>query len=99
MLRISKSLYKNSNPQQDGVDEKIDYLDTWRGFEAVLEQGLVKSIGVSNFNVNQLSRLLANCKVVPAVNQVEVSEKFFFYSRVNLYPFYVIYTFVIDTYY
>ena len=81
------ALYKKSNPQQDGVDEKIDYLDTWRGFEAVLEQGLVKSIGVSNFNVNQLSRLLENCKVIPAVNQVEVSEKFFFYSRVNLYPF------------
>lgn len=58
---------------EDGVDEKIDYLDTWRGFEAVLEQGLVKSIGVSNFTVDQLSRLLKNCKVVPAVNQVEIN--------------------------
>ncbi|CAH2084204.1 unnamed protein product [Euphydryas editha] len=58
---------------QDGVDEKIDYLDTWRGFESVLKQGLVKSIGVSNFNVEQLTRLLANCNVVPAVNQVEIN--------------------------
>ncbi|XP_045457640.1 aldo-keto reductase AKR2E4-like [Melitaea cinxia] len=58
---------------KDGVDEKIDYLDTWRGFESVLKQGLVKSIGVSNFNVEQLIRLLANCNVLPVVNQVEIN--------------------------
>lgn len=59
--------------QQDGVDEKIDYLETWRGFESVLSKGLAKSIGVSNFNVEQMKRLLANCKVPPSTNQVEVS--------------------------
>ncbi|XP_059052812.1 aldo-keto reductase AKR2E4-like [Achroia grisella] len=58
---------------QDGVDEKIDYLETWRGFESVLQKGLVKAIGVSNFNVEQLKRLLANSKVVPASNQVEIN--------------------------
>lgn len=58
---------------QDGVDEKIDYLDTWRGFENVLRQGLVKSIGVSNFNVEQMRRILANCQVKPVVNQVEIN--------------------------
>nr|XP_034838520.1 aldo-keto reductase AKR2E4-like [Maniola hyperantus] len=58
---------------EDGVDEKIDYVDTWRGFESVLKQGLVKTIGVSNFNVEQLTRLLANASVVPAINQVEIN--------------------------
>ncbi|XP_063824212.1 aldo-keto reductase AKR2E4-like [Ostrinia nubilalis] len=58
---------------EDGVDEKIDYLETWRGFEAVLEKGLAKAIGVSNFNVDQLKRVLANCKVPPACNQIEVN--------------------------
>ncbi|XP_046974809.1 aldo-keto reductase AKR2E4-like [Vanessa cardui] len=57
----------------EGVDEKIDYVDTWRGFESVLKQGLVKAIGVSNFNLEQLTRLLANSQVVPAVNQVEIN--------------------------
>ncbi|KAI8441610.1 hypothetical protein MSG28_015178 [Choristoneura fumiferana] len=57
----------------EGVDEKIDYLETWRGFESVLSKGLVRSIGVSNFNVEQLKRLVANCKVKPAVNQVELN--------------------------
>ncbi|XP_028033718.1 aldo-keto reductase AKR2E4-like [Bombyx mandarina] len=58
---------------QEGVDEKIDYLETWRGFEEVLKKGLTKAIGVSNFNIEQMKRLLANCNVPPAVNQIEVN--------------------------
>ncbi|CAH2056486.1 unnamed protein product, partial [Iphiclides podalirius] len=58
---------------QDGVDEKIDYLETYRGLEAVLEKGLAKAIGVSNFNLEQMKRLVANCRVVPAANQIEVN--------------------------
>ncbi|KAL0832743.1 hypothetical protein ABMA28_000918 [Loxostege sticticalis] len=61
---------------EEGVDEKIDYLETWRGFENVLEKGLTKAIGVSNFNVEQLKRLIANSKVVPASNQIEVNLNF-----------------------
>lgn len=58
---------------QEGVDEKIDYLETWRGFEEVLKKGLTRSIGVSNFNIEQMKRLLANCNVPPAVNQIEIN--------------------------
>ncbi|XP_049882807.1 aldo-keto reductase AKR2E4-like isoform X2 [Pectinophora gossypiella] len=58
---------------EEGVDEKIDYLETWKGFEAVLELGLARSIGVSNFNVEQMKRLLENSKVPPAANQVEIN--------------------------
>lgn len=57
----------------EGVDEKIDYLETWRGFEEVLKKGLTRSIGVSNFNIEQMKRLLANCNVPPAVNQIEIN--------------------------
>ncbi|XP_052742991.1 uncharacterized protein LOC112052329 [Bicyclus anynana] len=57
----------------EGEDEKIDYLEAWSGFESVLRQGLVKSIGVSNFNIAQLTRLLAHAKVVPVVNQIEIN--------------------------
>jgi diketogulonate reductase-like aldo/keto reductase len=38
--------------------------------EALQASGKVKSIGVSNFNVLQLERLLSVAKVPPAVNQV-----------------------------
>ena len=45
--------------------------DMWSGLEEALNRSLVKSIGVSNFNITQLERLLKGAKVVPAMNQVE----------------------------
>lgn len=52
------------------------YVDTWRAFEEVLAKGLVKGIGVSNFQPSHLDKLLANCNVVPAINQVELNPSF-----------------------
>ena len=48
------------------------YLDTWKAFEKVYDQGLVKNIGVSNFQPNHLDRLVANAEIKPVVNQVEL---------------------------
>lgn len=49
----------------------VDYVDTWKAFEAVNKKGLTKSIGVSNFNKRQLERLLQNATIVPVTNQIE----------------------------
>jgi len=51
----------------------VDYLDSWRGMEEVAKLGLAKSIGVSNFSIEQLERLLAVSTITPATNQIEVS--------------------------
>ncbi|MFE2866797.1 aldo/keto reductase [Embleya sp. NPDC059259] len=48
------------------------YLDTWRAFEKLLADGRVRTIGVSNFQPDHLTRLLEHTAVVPAVNQVEL---------------------------
>lgn len=53
-------------------DEDIDYLETWRGMEECLKLGLTKSIGLSNFNSQQIDRLLKHATVKPAINQIEV---------------------------
>jgi diketogulonate reductase-like aldo/keto reductase len=48
-------------------------LESWRALEQLLGDGRVRAIGVSNFMVRHLDELLAHAKVVPAVNQIEVS--------------------------
>jgi len=53
------------------IDDTVSMHETWRGMERVLEKGLVKSIGVSNFPVILLQELLSQAKVKPAVNQCE----------------------------
>jgi diketogulonate reductase-like aldo/keto reductase len=54
-------------------------LQTWRALEELYRQGLCRSIGVSNFQVEHLEELLKNYEVVPAVNQVEFSP--FLYQK------------------
>ena len=52
------------------------YVETWRAFERLLADGRVRSIGVSNFEIAHLERLLAETDVTPAVNQVELHPEF-----------------------
>ncbi|WP_433444001.1 aldo/keto reductase [Nonomuraea sp. CA-141351] len=52
------------------------YADTWRAFVHLQEQGLARSIGVSNFTPEQIERLVEETGVWPAVNQVELHPGF-----------------------
>uniref|UniRef100_A0A3Q3WAY6 NADP-dependent oxidoreductase domain-containing protein n=1 Tax=Mola mola TaxID=94237 RepID=A0A3Q3WAY6_MOLML len=77
LVHFPVGLQKNGDelfPRKDGniLTSDIDYVDVWRGMEALKASGKVKSIGVSNFNNLQLERLCSLCKVPPAVNQVEL---------------------------
>jgi len=49
----------------------VDYIETWPAMEELIDAGLAKSIGVSNFNPQQIDRILAICKIQPANNQIE----------------------------
>jgi diketogulonate reductase-like aldo/keto reductase len=51
-------------------------LEAYRALETLLADGKVRAIGVSNFMVEHLSRLLDRATVVPAVNQIEVHPYF-----------------------
>jgi 2,5-diketo-D-gluconate reductase A len=53
-----------------------DYVSTWKEFEQWAAEGQARSIGVSNFQVEHLERLAAECDVVPAVNQIELHPYF-----------------------
>ena len=52
------------------------YVDTWRAMIDVRANGLVRSIGVSNFTEEMLTRLIDETGVTPAVNQVELHPYF-----------------------
>lgn len=58
------------------------YLETWKAFEKVLADGLVKNIGVSNFQPHHLNNLWENSVVKPTINQVEL-HPFFQQSEVR----------------
>lgn len=52
--------------------ENVSLQETWRAMEGLVEKGLVKSIGVSNFSVQLVLELLTFSRIKPVVNQVEV---------------------------
>jgi diketogulonate reductase-like aldo/keto reductase len=54
-------------------------LAAWAQLEGLVREGLVRTIGVSNYGVHHLEELLRVCKIPPAVNQIEVHP--FFYRK------------------
>lgn len=49
----------------------VDFVETWKVLEQAVDEGLTKSIGISNFNAAQTQRVLDSCRIKPVTNQVE----------------------------
>lgn len=54
------------------VPAKDMYIDTWRALEKLYSNGKIRAIGVSNFTVEYLERLMSESTITPAVNQIEL---------------------------
>ncbi len=65
-------------PKQD------KFVDTWKALIELKKRGRVKSIGVSNFTVEGLDRIIDETGVVPAINQVELHP---FFNQAELRAF------------
>lgn len=53
------------------LEKDEDNVRVWKVLERYAEQGILKSIGVSNFNIEQLSYLIDHSTIKPAVNQIQ----------------------------
>jgi 2,5-diketo-D-gluconate reductase A len=52
------------------------YVETWKAFIEARAEGLVRSIGVSNFNPAHLERIIRETGETPSINQVELHPYF-----------------------
>ncbi|WP_218219958.1 aldo/keto reductase [Nesterenkonia sp. Act20] len=50
----------------------VDYVETWKAMIEIYKTGKARAIGVSNFQVSHLQRLIDETDTVPAVNQIEI---------------------------
>ncbi|MDR3088091.1 MAG: aldo/keto reductase [Azoarcus sp.] len=58
------------------VPRKNRYLDSWRALTRLMEDQRALSIGVSNFQIPHLERIINETGVVPALNQIELHPDF-----------------------
>ncbi|MEM9947351.1 MAG: aldo/keto reductase [Cyanobacteria bacterium P01_D01_bin.36] len=64
--------YKRASPEYFVPLSECPFSATFEAMMALKEKGLVKSVGVSNFGVSKLEKLIEETGVVPVMNQVEL---------------------------
>jgi len=61
---------------QRGQSRTTENIQAWKAMEQLLKDGKIRSIGVSNFNVDDLKAIINACEIVPMVNQIRFSVGF-----------------------
>ena len=61
-------------PEVDNLNNRIM---VWKALEECVEEGKIDTIGVSNFLKKHLEHILNNCKIKPAINQIEVHPLYY----------------------
>ena len=77
--------FPNSHPPGCSVDSlnpeakpyvHADYMKTWAQMEQLVDMRLVRSIGTSNMTIAKLDRMLPDCRIKPAINEMESHPHF-----------------------
>ena len=71
-----KGTIKKNDDGKVVLKSEINHIGIWREMEKLVDEGKIRSIGVSNFNSLQLTNIMKQCKIPVAVNQVECSLYF-----------------------
>jgi len=64
--------HSTPQPQPDMLEDNVPFEETWRAMEKLVEEGLVRNIGVCNIGTSMLRDILNYAKVKPSVLQVEM---------------------------
>lgn len=62
---------QDATMNKPGKLAKVSLRETWEAMETLVDQGVVKNIGVSNFTVPLIADILTYCRIPPCVLQVE----------------------------
>lgn len=90
IYRISNSYSKAKRAIRDSLNNlQVEYIDLlllhepykqgpemYRALEEAYKEGLLKAIGISNYNESWYKEFLLKCSIIPAVNQVETHMTF-----------------------
>jgi len=60
----------------EGPEVQPPIQETWQAMEKLVDEGLVRSIGLSNFSVKKVAAVLAYARIKPAIVQVEIHPYF-----------------------
>ena len=74
----------NDYTDKNNVKQQVSVFDFWPKMEALVDKGLTKSIGLSNYNVQSMLNLLSFCRIKPVANEVEFHP---YYYQENLKNF------------
>jgi diketogulonate reductase-like aldo/keto reductase len=74
----------NDYTDKNNVKQQVSVFDFWPKMEALVDKGLTKSIGLSNYNVQSMLNLLSFCRIRPVANEVEFHP---YYYQENLKKF------------
>jgi 2,5-diketo-D-gluconate reductase A len=58
------------------VPSQDKYVEAWKTLVELKTQGRIRSIGVSNFNLDHLERIIGETGETPVVNQIELHPRF-----------------------
>lgn len=59
-------------PGTEDEDMEVTIQETWAALEALVDEGLVRHIGLSNFSLAQVEEVLGFARIAPVVNQIEL---------------------------